>query len=202
MPKPANPTLRYQLQPGDIVAFYGRDWRSLVIQFATFGPSHVGIIAEWELTMPDGTISHEMVLVESTTMCQHYCLHTQRLIDGVQVQWPSLRIDDYEGRAKLFRLSPDASLTPSQSTLLTTMLRRLVGTSYDMAGAFWSGSNFLKYVPWFGYSDGGTLFCSQLIAKCLMKFGLLPLGSPGWYNPGSLLRTLLMCNSYQRGVPL
>jgi hypothetical protein len=199
---PANPMLRYELQPGDIIAFYGRDWRSRIIEFATFGPSHVGIIAEWDVTRSDGTISREMVLVESTTMSPHYCLHTGQLIDGVQVQWPSMRIEDYDGRAKLFRLAPLNSLTSSQSQLLTLMLRKLIGTGYGMAGALWSGSRVLKYLSWFGYSDDGTMFCSQLIAKCLMKFGLLPLGNSGWYNPGSLLRTLLMCNSYQRGVPL
>lgn len=201
MPSPANPLLN-QLQPGDIVAFYGRDWRSLVIQFATLGPSHVGIIAEWELTHRDGTISREMVLVESTTMCNHYCLHTNQLIDGVQVQSPAIRVADYGGRAKLFRLAPDHTLTNSQSARLTKTLRDLVGKSYDLAGAFWSGTNLLKYLPFFGYSDGGTLFCSQLIAKCLMKFGKVPLGNAGCYNPGSLIRTVLSINTYQRGVPL
>lgn len=194
--------LRYQLQPGDIIAFYGTGFQSRVIEWVTFGPSHVGIVAEWDVTLPDGTIKTDLVLVESTTLCEHYCLHTRRLIRGVQVQWPSQRIEDYEGRAKLFRLTPDNELTRGQSRTLTTMLRHLVGTSYDLTGALWSGSRILKYIPWFGYSDRGTLFCSELIAKCLMKFGLLPLGNPGWYNPGSLLRTLLMCHSYQRGIPL
>jgi hypothetical protein len=199
MPKSANPLLRNQLQPGDIIAFYGSDWRSRIIQWATLGPSHVGIVCEWHLP---GDRAPQMVLVESTTMCNHYCLHTGRLIDGVQVQWPEQRIEDYEGRAKLYRARPEWALTDSQSKALTRNLRNVVGTGYDTPGAIWSGSRILKHLPFFGYSDGGTLFCSQMIAQCLMRFGLLPIGSPGVYNPGSLLRTLLMNLTYQRGVPL
>jgi hypothetical protein len=71
------PKSEIQFEPGDLLLFYGRDLTSRMIELATRGPSHIGIV------LP--IYSRGLLLVESTTLCDqprqsgtqngwHYCL--------------------------------------------------------------------------------------------------------------------------------
>lgn len=191
-----------RFQPGDIIAFYGSDWRSRVISVATRGPSHVGIVAQWELPDGFGSYRTELVLVESTTLCPRPCLVAGTQVDGVQVQYPGLRIQDYNGRAKLVRLSKHRTLLSDEVCKLTNHLHTWLGTPYDFRGALWSGTRVLKYVPWLPHNDLGSVFCSELIATALQRLSLLCVWNAGLFNPASLVNTLVRSGVYLPGVPL
>lgn len=184
---------------GDIIAFYGRDWQSRFISAVTAGPSHVGIVVEWPMPAAHGGYDTELVLIESTTKCPRPCLLQEKMFDGVQAQRPGTRIADYGGRAKLFRLHEFRELTPERQDDLTEVASKFIGKPYDYRGAVWSGTRVLKYL--LPYADLGSLFCSELIATCLQTIGLLCVTSPGDYNPGSLVRTLVKTGVYLPGVP-
>jgi len=192
---------RTRYRPGDILAFWGREWRSKIIQAVTGGPSHVGIVAEWPLPDPSGGWELANVLVESTTLCNRPCLLAGRHVDGVQAQWPRLRVGDYWGRAKLFRLAPHWELDQKENDDLTVLLDRWMGTPYDYRGALWSGTRVLKYLPRMPYSDLGSLFCSELIAASLQRLGRLCVTNAGFFNPGTLIRSLVKSGVYLPGVP-
>ncbi len=191
-----------QLEPGDIIAFYGDDVRSRAISYVTgFGPSHVGIVAQWELTDARGVIRRELVLVESTMLCKHPCLVAGELVAGVQVQCPTLRIDDYQGRVEIVRLSKHRKLLGDEVQKLTDHLHSWLGTPYDFRGALWSGTRILKYLPWLPHNDLGSVFCSELIATALQRLSLLCVWNAGLFNPASLVNTLVRSGVYLPGVP-
>ena len=186
--------------PGDILAFYGQGWQSRLIELATWGPSHVGIICEWPFAAKSGGYELENVLVESTTLCPRPCQETGRYVNGVQVQLPRSRIDDYHGRARLYRLADHWALNQEDSDHLSELLSRWIGKPYDFRGALWSGTRVLKYLPRMPYSDLGSLFCSELIAACLQRLGRLCVTNAGYFNPGSLVRSLVKSGVYLPGV--
>lgn len=197
---PINETVaRQQFEPGDIIAFYGSDWRSRVIELATWGPSHVGIVSEWPLDDPDGGWCIRNVLVEATTMCPHPCILQGKQVDGVQAQWPVDRIADYDGRARVFRLAPHWKLRDDEADDLTELLDRWMGKPYDYHGALWSGTRILKHLPRMPYSDLGTMFCSELIAAVVQRLGRLCVTNAGLFNPGSLVRALVRSGVYLPG---
>lgn len=102
-----------RFEPGDLLLFYGRDLSSRVIEWATRGPSHVGIVCP-HLRPPDlscaggsgetGTGGEErretlaprpgdtLLLFESTTLCDLPCLHRSQSCrtcyeDGLRRKW-------------------------------------------------------------------------------------------------------------------
>lgn len=178
---------------GDVIAFYGRDLTSRIIELATLGPSHVGIVADMQ---------GRKMLVEATTMCPWPCAVMGERIDGVQAHILEERIDTYPGSVWCHRLDPHWSLSTDESDLLTRILTHWIGTRYDLRGAVWSGTRILKWSRILPYSDLGSLFCSELLAAVLMRLGRLPVGNPGRYNPAGLIRTLQRACVYQRGFRL
>lgn len=186
---------------GDIIAFYGQDWRSRIIEAVTAGPSHVGIVCEWPMPATHGGYEIELVLIEATTMCERPCLIQGQRVNGVQAQWPRDRIADYDGHAKLFRLQEHRRLNEAKLDDLTDVASLFIGKPYDYRGALWSGTKILKYLPGLPYSDLGSMFCSEMIATCLQTLGLLCVTNAGRFDPGSLVRTLVKSGVYLPGVP-
>lgn len=193
---------RQPFEPGDIVAFYGSEWRSRVIELVTGGPSHVGIVCEWPLADPSGGYETRNLLIESTTMCQRPCVIAGRRIEGVQAQFPWDRINDYGGQATIYRLADHWQLNDAERDDFSDLAGVWMGRPYDFRGALWSGTRILKFLPRMPYSDLGTLFCSELIAACLQRLGRLCVTNAGFFNPASLLRTLVKSGVYLPGVPL
>ena len=193
---------RSRLEPGDILAFYGDGFSSRLIELVTWGPSHVGIVAKWEVPDIDGDWVSRIVLVESTSLCVRPCLVAGQHISGVQAQDPWQRIGDYNGQVRRYRLADHWTLGSDEEDLLTAMCRRWMGRSYDYRGALWSGTKILKWLPRLPYSDLGSLFCSELIAACLQRLGRLCVSNAGVFNPGSLVRTLVKSGVYLPGEAL
>lgn len=185
-------------EPLDIAACYGTDPASKAISWLTAspfaprrlrrGPSHVAVICEF----------HELaVWVEATTLCRHTCLVHGERIAGCQAHLPELRIHDYVsrgGHVDLYRLSSVDRLSRNESELLTRILiRHFVGrkVTYDAGGALLSGTRLFKHTRLLPSADLNQLFCSELVAKVLMRLGRLNRDNPTKYNPSTLLRQLV-----------
>jgi hypothetical protein len=195
-------------KPGDLLTFYGTDRASLLIRAATasllggppiVGPSHVGIVVD-----DDGVLR----LLESTSMCATACLCRGVRISGVQLQSLNQRIAGHNGRIDLYRprsgQDPTGLLSADQSQALTTFAARLLlnPLPYDWWGAIFSGTRVLRFLPWLPATER-AMFCSELVARCLMHLGLMNHGPADRFNPASLLRTLLQQGTYTlhtRGV--
>ena len=178
-------------QPGDLVVFSGRDFTSRVIEWATRGPSHVGIVC------PHG--EEGPLLFESTTLCDEPCVLTGKRVRGVQAHEPARRIARYRGTAALVRLAPAWKLSKAETGLLHDWLMHVASEPYDLYGAILSGTRLFKWTALMPYPDLGSLFCSELCAAALMRLGRMPLGNPSLYNPASLARELRRCGIY--GAP-
>ncbi|MES2791998.1 MAG: hypothetical protein V4719_20455 [Planctomycetota bacterium] len=187
---------------GDIIAFYGAEWRSRVISLVTGGgPSHVGIVTDCEVLDRDhGGARSEQVLIESTCLCKRPCLVTGQVFKGVQVQSIKDRIEDYHGKAQVHRLSPRwAKKLQGLGGDLSHDLQECIGTPYDVPGALWSGTRILKYLPWLPHNDQGSVFCSEMIAQSLQGIGFLCVWNPGLFHPASLVNHLVRSGVYLPG---
>jgi hypothetical protein len=167
---------------GDLVPFYGREWKSRVIEWGTRGPSHIGIILE---------AAGRLLLYESTTLCDLACELTGKLVRGVQAHTPEKRIAAYDGLA--FRMPLRVPLSAEETNRLTnTALRDFPpGTPYDLAGALASGPR-LKHWRWLlPYPDLGSMFCSGLCARLLQCVNRMNWHNPTCFSPGDLVRNQL-----------
>jgi hypothetical protein len=177
-------------EPGDILIFFGTDWSSRVIELATRGPSHVGIVSR----------RHDdcrPLLYESTTLCDLPDRLTGRQCAGVQAHEPEERVRAYFGRVARLRLAPAWRLNRYEADLLGQMLDHVHGANYDLCGALLSGTRLFKWTSLMPYPDLGSLFCSELCAAVLMRLGRLPLSNPSAYHPAALVRRLRRCGVYQ-----
>lgn len=176
--------------PGDLITFHGCDPVSRVIEVATLGPSHVGIIC---------LHNNEPLLVESTTLCPWPCVIRGIHWNGVQAHRPEDRIETYPGSVERLRLAPIWSLSNDESELLSRILiRHCVGQPYDLAGALVSGTRLLKWSRLLPYADLGSQFCSEMVAAVLMRLARMPIRNPALYNPASLVRALRRSGVYSR----
>lgn len=176
-------------ESGDILIFFGTDWSSRVIELATRGPSHVGIVSRHD--------DRTHLLYESTTLCDLPDQLTGQLCAGVQAHEPEERVNRYRGRVARLRLAPAWRLNRYEADLLGRMLRHVHGESYDLCGALLSGTRLFKWTSLMPYPDLGSLFCSELCAAVLMRLGRLPLSNPSAYHPAGLVRKLRRCGVYR-----
>ena len=173
---------------GDLLIFYGRDLTSRVIEWATRGPSHVGIVC------PHG--GRGELLFESTTLCDDPCAISGRRVQGVQAHDPASRIGSYRGRVKRLGLAGGWRLSGHEIGLMHDWLMHLTSQPYDLRGALLSGTRLFKWTSLMPYPDLGSLFCSELCAAALMRLHRMPLSNPSAYSPASLVRKLRRCGTY------
>ena len=177
-----------RFEPGDLLIFYGRDFASRAIEWATRGPSHVGIVCPHHDKGP--------LLFESTTLCDEACALTGRSVRGVQAHDPVSRIERYRGDAALLRLTPAWRLSRHETAKLHDWLMHVASEPYDLRGALLSGTRLFKWTALMPYPDLGSLFCSELCAAALMRLHRMPLENPSAYSPASLVRELRRCGTY------
>lgn len=183
-------------EPGDLLVFYGRDFTSRVIEWATRGPSHVGIVCPHPLAAQPAGSTPSMLLFESTTLCEEPCLLTGRRIEGVQAHDPVSRIAGYPGKVARVRLTPAWRLNVREIGILHDWLLHVASEPYDLRGALLSGTRLFKWTALMPYPDLDSLFCSELCAAALMRLYRVPLANPSLYNPASLVRILRRCGTY------
>ncbi len=177
-------------QSGDLILFYGRDWPSRVIELATWGPSHIGMVT----TAPK--FSERPVIVESTTLCATPCLIQKKPVSGVQAHDVASRRAEYPGRTRVMRLQPHWALSQSDTDFLRDQLLSWIGQPYDLPDAIVSGTRVVKLTDLAPYPDEGSIFCSALCAAVLMRCGRFPIGNAWSYNPASLVRKLRRMGIY------
>lgn len=176
---------------GDLLFFYGDCWTSRVIQWATRGPSHVGIVCPYH--------EHGDLLVESTTLCDLPDVLDGEFRRGVQFQYVKQRIESYKGRVDRLRLVDGWWLDGNEHSLLCKWLLKQRDKGYDFIGAPISGTRVFKWTSFMPYPDLASLFCSELCAAVLMRLGRLPLSNASAFNPASLMRAVRRCGTY--GAP-
>lgn len=180
----------YIPQPGDILAFSGRDWVSRLIQVATLSRiSHVGVVFErWDSSAGE----YRCYLAESTSLSSGKpCEISQRPIDGVQAHRVEDAIADYDGSVYVARLS--WQLDSLESSRLTSCALGHMGVGYDWVEAPLSATRIAKYIwEWIraptDADDAHRLFCSEFALMVLKSVNRVPKAiRPKWYSPGWML---------------
>jgi len=194
-----------ELQPGDVVACYGRGLVSRIISLGTstpfarrglrYAPSHVALISRFGNSLK--------YWVESTTLAPRPCVFTGRKTRGIQIHKIEDRVKDYAyygGRVVIFRPVPIDKFSEEQSLELTRLVRWFLveGATYDTAGALISGTRVFKRTRILSLLsnhlngvDLDSLFCSELVAALLQRLGKMNRANPTQYSPASLVRELV-----------
>ena len=172
------------IEPGTIVAFWGRGLVSRAISLGTsrpvapftwaFSPSHVGIML------------NDRELLESTTMAE---------TSGVAIRDIAGRAKAYGGYIKYITPAPAWSLSVEERDLMNRMSQRVYGKDYDVVEAAVAGTNLVRRLPYRVF-DERALFCSELVGWILQRLGRVPLGHPARWTPGGLCRWLLRNGIY------
>jgi len=165
-----------EFHAGDLLFFYGTGWKSRVIEAATLGPSHVGMIFVYR---------DQPMLIESTTLCDLPCQICGEA-SGVHARRPEARIASYDGKVFHSAIRKPRRFHREQSSQLTaTILGQYHGLPYDMAGAIESPT----VLALAQYPDFGSLFCSALCADLLQGFAKGAAGkNPKRVTPAGLAR--------------
>ena len=164
---------------GDLLFFYGRDLTSRIIEIATRGPSHVGMIFTYRAAP---------LLIESTTLCDLPCAIRGEKIQGVQAHHPADRIHTYRGTVFHAPIRFGCHFRKAQSRELTEQIYdEYLGEPYDLRGAIESPTPF----PLFTRPDLGSLFCSALCGLLLMDFAKINRENPKRITPAGLLNRVL-----------
>lgn len=193
-------------QPGDLFAVWGADRASRIITWGTatpfaprglrLGPSHVAICAEHPRL--------GRLWCESSTLSLSPCWIRGECVDGCQSHPIARRRFEIElagGRVEHFRLSPIASLTTAESGLLSDILFKHFicrGVRYDWGHVLLAGTRVFKRTRLMPAETLDAVFCSELVAACLMQLGRLGRSNPTRYSPADLLRELVRNGTYQR----
>lgn len=198
-----------RFEPGDIFACYGADAVSRTITLGTInpfapkglrlGPSHVAIAAPWR--RPRSTYrENKLVWIESTSLSASPCLIRKGLVSGMQAHEPKERLKEYaSGRVDLYRLTDIQKLTSDEGLLLGKILvehfiEREI--AYDYQGALLAGMRAFQRTRLFPGADLHSVFCSEVVAACLMRLFRMNRKNPTRYSPASLLRELVDQGTY------
>jgi len=167
------------IKAGDIVAFSGNSWHSILINLCSYGIpfwsiSHVGIIGEHEA---------KLVLFESTTPAQGLSTCDK----GTQAVRLEDRLADYPGRVWHYPLY--RRLYAAESDRLNQFLMDHLGIPYDHIGAIRSGGAAWS---WFESllrdEDLSRIFCSELCAAAHREIGMIRTDNVSRWNPNRFIR--------------
>lgn len=160
--------VRDLIQTGDVIAFSGRGLFSQIIKLRINCPiSHVGIVVRSNDTT--GLFADSVLLLESTTLTKGLDADGMDVIKGVQMRWLSQVVESYDGDVSIYQLKNYP--TPENEKKMIDWLRekKFQKTAYDY-----------KQIAYLGFktknlkdNENSTLFCSELVAKCLQKLGIL-----------------------------
>lgn len=187
------------LQPGDILAHYGRGWMSRVISLAQipqwgFGwpPSHVSIVIDHH--------RYGQVIAHSTTLCPIPCVVQHKQVSGCQAQRPDELLKALDDRIDLYRLTEDWTLRYDERERLANTLIAMIerGTSYHTLGAIRSARP-IGLFRFFPATVRNRIFCSAFIYAGLQKTNRnrVPLDNPHRFSPARLLRTCMSTGVYE-----
>lgn len=183
--------------PGDIIGFSGGGHTGRLISVATLGwpfswpvawssLSHVGIVAPWHHSQ-----TNDLLLFESTSLCDEPCEILGRKIIGVQAHAIGKRIRSYHDQGGVAWHYPLMQpLDVEQLFRLAVFCRQSLGTGYDTRGAFDSRDlpigRIFRAVA--GREDLARLFCSEFCAAALRRAGAWSIENVSGMNPNRMVR--------------
>jgi hypothetical protein len=186
------------LMPGDLLLFAGRSLESRWIAAVTCTPwqllarqwfSHIGICARG----PRG----QVLVWESTTLCDLPCEIMKRKVRGVQAHLPRERLSHYDGAAWRLRLATRDALTEQEGLRLSDFLMSEIGRPYDYEGAMISATWRLRLCRAL-YPTLDKLFCSFYVMAALKDIGKVDKDlNPRAYSPARVARDLMYWGTYQ-----
>ena len=149
---------------GDIFGFSGpvTQMQTLAIRLRDLTRfSHVALCCEY---------AGQVLLWESTTLCNVPCFICGKLHSGTQATDPETRVKNYHGSVYWMRLRD--KLAPSEVQRLAYWLIREYGKPYDMKQCLWSIPSLHLY-PSQGYDDS-SWFCSEQVWAALQHVKRIP----------------------------
>lgn len=173
-------SIRSELKTGDIVLFSGNGFISKMIKWITNSEwSHIGIVINIE--------EYDFVTVlESTTLSNLPDLQTGEYVKGVQLVPLSARIAKYDGKIAVRQLirSDDGSV---DTRSLMDFRREIIGRKYESSEAELIKSATIGT----NEEDLGSLFCSELVAECYQRMGVLTEHKPSnEYTPADFAKQM------------
>jgi hypothetical protein len=184
--------------PGDLLLFAGRSLESRWIAAVTCTPwqllagqwfSHLGICARG----PRG----QVLVWESTTLCDLPCEIMKRKVRGVQAHIPRQRLSRYDGAAWRLRLATREALTEQDSLRLSDFVMSEIGRPYDYEGAMISATWRLRLCRTL-YPTLDKLFCSFFVLAALKDIGKVDKDlNPRAFSPARTARDLMYWGTYQ-----
>ena len=156
--------IRPEIKTGDVIAFSGNGLTSSVIKLVTRSDiSHVGIVLS---KAEDGRI----YIIESTSLLTTPDAVTGELHKGVQIQYLSDRIRDYDG--EVYHVPLIKNLKNPNDMIAWLIQKHEEQIPYDTMQAI--GSALDIFIRLHNEEDFSSLFCSELITKALQLGGVVP----------------------------
>ncbi len=157
---------------GDLILLSGNTWNSwLVESLCSSQWSHCVIVIE-NLNCLGEPYIFESVRYEDrfVDVLNHSCCNGTRLVHLREY------LDTYSGNAVAIRHLQSPAHTQVTfgkyiETIMFDCIKEFHGRPYEKR---WSDYIFARYRDWWGKETPDALFCSELIAACYMRCGLLP----------------------------
>ncbi len=175
------------VSPGDVLVYSGTSLMARLINWFTFGPSHVAVVAAvpksalpsvWQ----DKAWIDRLLVFESTTLSARPCVIYGIRFAGVQAH----EIDDvFKYAGQVWRLPLYDSLSNGESVRLTELAMKHLGRSYDAVGAFLSAWRLLKRILWWRTVQRNTVYCVEYVGSILLDVLRWRLHDPHW-NSGAM----------------
>lgn len=183
-----------QFQPGDVLAFSGRNCLSRMIRAATLGSiSHVGIVA-YAPSFAADKAWRRPIIYESTTQAKRACYRVNYIVSGVQAHSITWRLaDSKKDNVQIWHYPLANPLTDKESAKLTAWCEERLGTPYDYWGAF--NARTLGF-GWFrhlihSHEHLSSYQCSEFAADALRMLKRFNTVDASKWNPSSLCRVMV-----------
>ena len=186
---------KFNLKPGDILAFSGKGplsaWINLVTRgIPAYDASHCSILADWEgrLLNWESTAIHQR-------LGENRCEITGECIRGVQAHTLQHALHR-RGKIWVYRLKRE--LTKEQSAELTAFLRSQIGKPYGFVGAGKTFGGICRawIRQWLFKQNLDTVWCSEYVGAAANVFWPGLVRNPSAWAPNALLRLLVRDGVY------
>jgi hypothetical protein len=196
MKKKTYKEVRSEIQPGDVIAFAGKDNFSDIIKWATrSNVSHVGVVLETKVFLDGNSQQGKIIdVMESTTL--YIDPVTKTRTSGVQRTRLSRRVEYHQGEIWWLPLSPQARSRLNLPDFVNFLLNN-DRKEYDMNQAVKAGLDFLDAQgATYATEDYGSFFCSELVSAAYEAGGLLKNVNSSEVTPADLCSFSLYQDDY------
>lgn len=193
--------LRSKIQPGDVIAFSGKNHYSSIIKWATRSAvSHVGIVFETKVCFDESAMPGKIVdIMEATTMQRNP--DTGVCTTGVQRNRMSSKLKYYDGEVWWLPLSKDARANFNFKKM-ANFLMHSEGKEYDSppevirAAIDTLDESHSFNSCTYNDEDFSAFFCSELVAAALEAAGVISNINASEVTPTDLCRFDIFADDY------